>query len=135
MKALRWLFLILAASPLVAQTGQITGRVTDQAGAAVPATQVIIRESAIGRDRVLQTNADGLYTASALQPGEYSITVTHPGFKTVTKTGIQLQVDQDVRLDLPLELGSVTDKVEVSADPAVMETETRMARPPKREPD
>ena len=125
MKLLHWLFPPLAASALLAQTGQITGKITDQGGAVIPATQVTIRESSIGRDRVLESNADGLYTASALQPGEYSVTAAHAGFKTVTKTGIQLQVDQDLRVDFPLELGSVTDKVEVSADAAVLETETQ----------
>ncbi|MDQ6677192.1 MAG: carboxypeptidase regulatory-like domain-containing protein, partial [Acidobacteriota bacterium] len=125
MKALRWLFPLLVASQLLAQTGQITGKVTDQAGAVVPATQITVRELSTGRERVLETNPEGLYTAGALQPGAYSVTASHPGFKSVTRTGVQLQVDQDLRLDFPLELGSVSDKVEVSAAAAVLETETQ----------
>jgi hypothetical protein len=107
------------------QTGQFTGRATDQGGAVVPDVKVTIVQTATGIQRVVETNQDGYYTAPSLQPGAYSLKLEHAGFKTVTRTGLQLEVDQTIRIDIALQLGTVTDQVTVTAAGPVLETDTQ----------
>ena len=116
--------LIACATALWGQTGQITGRVTDQNSAPMPDVKVTIREIATNTTRVTQTNQDGFYSAPSLLPGDYQISFEKTGFKTFTRTGLTLQVGQDARLDTPLQLGSVSEKIEVKADVPALETET-----------
>lgn len=126
-RKLAWLASMLMLVPvgLFAQTGQFTGRVTDQAGAVVPGVKVTITQTATGTQRSIETNQDGYYTAPSLQPGAYSVRIEHAGFKTVTRDGLQLDVDQIIRLDFALQLGTVTDQVLVTAEGPVLETDTQ----------
>src|ERR1700757_5165854 len=71
-------------------TGRITGRVTDQAGGAMPGATVIVTDIGTGVARDTVTNAEGLYTMPALEPGTYSVKVELTGFAPQTKTGIVL---------------------------------------------
>src|SRR5258708_36504589 len=87
---------------LFAQTGEIGGRITDAAGAVVPGVQVTIAETSTSVQRVVRTNDEGYYSAPSLLPGPYSISVEHTGFKAITRTGLQLQVDQQLRVEFTL---------------------------------
>lgn len=98
-----------------AQTGQIADRVTDPAGAVVPQVKVTITQTTTGTQREAATNQDGYYTAPNLEPGPCSVSLTKEGFKPVSRTGIQLQVDQDLRLDFSLEVGQVNERIVVSS--------------------
>lgn len=118
-------FLFYKCPAAFAQTGEITGIVTDQAGAVVPGAQVTILETSTGTRRVLATNSAGSYSASSLLPGIYSISVTHDGFKQVTRSGIALQVDQQLRLDFSLAIGSTSEQVTVNSEAPVLSTETQ----------
>lgn len=120
----RVLAAFLLVLPAFAQTGQITGRVTDQAGAVVPGVNVTVTETSTNVARSVQTNTDGYYTVPALLPGPYSVQLEHAGFKPVTRTGLQLEVGQVIRLDITLEIGSVNEQVEVTAQAPLLETET-----------
>lgn len=117
--------LLIACSSAFAQTGQITGRVTDPAGAVVPGVTVTVSQPSTGVQHVVKSNADGYYTESELMPGVYAVSVEHPGFKPVTRTGIQLDVDQDLRLDFSLEVGNVNERVLVTAQAPLLDTETQ----------
>ncbi len=110
--------------PGFSQTGQITGRVTDPTGAVVPGVAVTVTETATGVARTSETNADGYYTVPSLPPGPYTVSLAHAGFKPVTRTGLQLEVDQALRLDIALEVGSVNEQIVVSAQAPMLETET-----------
>lgn len=110
------ILILLAAIPAAAQTAQIVGRVTDASGAVVPGTLIRITNVGTGIARDVQTNSDGYYTVPLLQPGEYSATAEQKGFKTVNRTGIILEVDQRAELNFTLEVGAMTEKIQVTAD-------------------
>ena len=117
------MFTFFVGLPLFAQTGEIIGRVTDPDNAVIPNVQVQITEISTGTLRETLTNGDGYFTAPDLAPGSYEITLHHAGFKPLTRTGIQLLVDQKLRLDFTLEIGSVNQQVTVTAETPVLETE------------
>jgi hypothetical protein len=104
------------AIPALAQTAQIAGRVTDASGAVVPGASIRIINAGTGIAREVQTNSDGYYAVPLLQPGEYSASAERKGFKTVNRTGIILEVDQRAELNFTLEVGQMTEKIQVTAD-------------------
>src|SRR3989440_9750800 len=122
-----WLFtgtVVLANFCAFAQTGgDITGRVTDPSGSAVPSSAITLTSTATNAIRQTESNGDGLYTLTAVPPGVYNLKVEHPGFKAANTTNIELQVQQTVRLDLTLQLGQVSESIEVSANAALLQSE------------
>jgi hypothetical protein len=118
------LCLALALVPLSAQTlGDIGGEVRDPAGAAVVNATVTVTNTATNAARKTTTNDSGLYAFPALQPGSYSIRVEAPGFKAYNQTGIELQVQQNARIDITLTIGQVNEVLEVTAQGALLATE------------
>lgn len=108
--------LLVCCSALLAQTsGEITGEVTDQSGAIAPNVTVTATNVDTNVARNTQTNDAGVYSFPNLIPGRYSVRVTAPGFATVTKTGIELQVQQTARVDFSLSVGQASQTVEVNA--------------------
>jgi len=109
---------------MYAQTlGDIGGEVRDPAGAAVVEATVTITNTATNASRTTTTNESGLYAFPALQPGTYSIRVEAKGFKAYNQTGIELQVQQNARIDIALTIGQVTEVLEVTAQGALLATE------------
>nr|MDQ2900992.1 carboxypeptidase-like regulatory domain-containing protein [Acidobacteriota bacterium] len=84
---------------------------------------VEIRSATTNVKREVATSASGEYNSLPLQPGRYSVTVRQPGFREKS-ADVTLGVSQRVQADFPLELGSVSGQVSVSATPATIETET-----------
>ena len=84
------------AAPLRAQTaaGEITGIVTDQAGAAVPGATVTVTSVDTNRARAVVSSRDGVYAAPSLAPGDYRVDVELTGFKTVRRGGIHLSTGE-----------------------------------------
>ncbi|MBI2687617.1 MAG: TonB-dependent receptor [Acidobacteria bacterium] len=105
----------LFAMGLFAQSAQVGGRVTDASGAAVPGVQISIRNASTGVERQVSTNDSGLYSVPLLQPGSYEAHVRQRGFKPIVQSGITLEVDQHAELNFRLEVGAVTEQVEVKA--------------------
>ncbi|HOQ44859.1 MAG TPA: TonB-dependent receptor [Bryobacteraceae bacterium] len=119
--------LILAANaPLWGQIerASITGIVTDGTGAVTPGVSVRARHVATGVSYEGTTNEVGSYTISALPPGEYSVTYSASGFKTLVREGITLTSGQIARIDLTLEVGQLTEQVTVTAEATLLQTET-----------
>jgi hypothetical protein len=108
-------------------TGTLTGRVTDQTGAAVPNATVTISDPARGLERTYQTTDEGQYTASLLPSGSYTITTEAPGFKRSIQQGVEVSVNDRRPVDVTLEAGAVTETVEVSGDnaPLLQESPTQ----------
>jgi len=106
---------LLPAWRAAAQTAQITGRVIDATGAVVPGTSITVRNVATGIDRKVTTNEGGYYTAPLLLPGEYRVIVSREGFKPIDRSGIILEVDQRAELNFALEVGALTEQIEVRA--------------------
>src|ERR1700716_2584070 len=111
--------LLLAATlclPMFAQTsGEITGDVRDQSGAAIPNVPVTATNSATNVSRASSTNDAGIYSFPNLIPGIYQVKVAAPGFETFVKTNIELQVQQTARVDFNLSLGQASQTIDVSA--------------------
>ncbi|MDX1984814.1 MAG: carboxypeptidase regulatory-like domain-containing protein [Bryobacteraceae bacterium] len=105
-------FTTLAAFP---QTAQLTGRVLDSSGAAMPGAAITVRSLATSAERATETNDSGLYTIPLLQPGAYEVTARKDGFKPVTQTGVVLAVDQRAELSFTLQVGTLSEQIEVKA--------------------
>jgi len=89
----------------------------------VPAGAVTLTNTATNAVRTAETSGEGLYTFTAVPPGVYNVKVEHPGFRAVSSTNVQVQVQQSVRLDLTLQVGQVSETVEVSASAALLQSE------------
>src|SRR5712671_1213045 len=122
-----WLFIgtvVLANFCAYAQTGgDITGRIVDPSGSAVPSSAITLTNTATNAVRQGESNGEGFYTFTAVPPGVYNLKVEHPGFKAANTTNVQVQVQQTVRLDLTLQLGQVSESIEVSASAALLQSE------------
>ena len=105
------LFPALAAAQAV--TGTIFGTVTDTTGAAVPGVTVTLTHTGTGLVRTVVTTSDGEYTAPSLPTGAYTVVAELTGFKTVTVSNVALGVDQRVRVNMPLEVGTMAETVTV----------------------
>jgi len=119
-------FLVCVASPVsFAQTAQVTGRISDQAGAILPGALITITNVDTGISRESVSNNEGYFTIPLLKPGEYRVMVKKDGFKPLVQSGVTLQVEQVARLDYTLETGALTETVSVTAGTtAALETET-----------
>lgn len=119
-----FLFVLCAAGIASAQSqeGRILGTVTDQSGGFVKGAQISIINVNTGVTRKLESNEAGDYVAPNLAPGAYKLTVEATGFKKVERTGIQLEVAKDIRLDVVLQPGSLTETVQVTEQLPLVET-------------
>jgi hypothetical protein len=102
-------------------TGTIVGTVSDHSGGVVAHAKVVVKNDSTAAAMSVLTNVEGGYTAPLLPPGSYSVEVSAPGFNTFLQTGIRLQVQQQARIDIVLQVGAVAESVRVSADAAVVE--------------
>ncbi len=118
--------LLSAADGLRAQstTGQLTGVIKDASGAVVPAARVQVTNPETGITRQMESNELGYYTVALLPPGTYTVRIEKEGFRTLSRPGVLLNVDQTVRLDFQLEVGGLNQTVEVSASSPLLESST-----------
>lgn len=117
-------FVLLLAATVHGQTlGTITGEVKDSSGASVDGTTVRVRNVATNGVRVAITNEAGAYTIPALVPGMYEVKAEKPGFKVAARSNIELQVQQTARVDFALEVGQVSESVEVTSALPLLTTE------------
>ncbi|MCE5308799.1 MAG: carboxypeptidase-like regulatory domain-containing protein [Acidobacteriales bacterium] len=108
---------ILAALPLLAQyRGTINGELTDATGSVIPGAKVKVRGVAIGLERDTTSNAAGFFTVPNLPAAVYEVAVEATGFKSLTRTDVRLDVDLVLTLRLQLEVGQVTERVEVTGE-------------------
>ncbi|HZT28881.1 MAG TPA: carboxypeptidase regulatory-like domain-containing protein [Bryobacteraceae bacterium] len=109
--------LVLLPGGLFAQavSGTILGSVQDASGAAIPGASVTLVNADTGLTRTVATNASGDYDAPSLPPGIYNVSAEMKGFKKVSLAGIRLNVDQKARVDLKLEVGDLTESIQVQA--------------------
>ena len=105
------------------EDGRLVGEVLDASGSVVPGATVTVTNQATNAIRSVKTNEAGLYSFPSLVPSQYRVRVELQGFKAVTRSDIELQVQQSARIDFRLEVGSVTEAVEVKSDAALLATE------------
>ncbi|MEX2263863.1 MAG: carboxypeptidase regulatory-like domain-containing protein [Bryobacteraceae bacterium] len=109
--------------PAQTVTGTILGIVSDASGGAVPQARVSISNERTGQVRELLTDPQGAYLANFLPAGTYTVAVEKPEFRKAAFTGVLLQVDQQVRLNLTVEVGAVTQEVTVVGAAPLLQTE------------
>jgi hypothetical protein len=102
----------------------VTGVVTDSSGAVIPRTHVVITNVGTNISHEAETGSAGEYTIPLLTPGEYRIKVDIQGFKAIVQSGITLQVAQTARLDFKLEPGELSQTVEVTGEPPLVQADT-----------
>lgn len=118
--------LLMAAFALPGQTfyGSVVGSVTDSTSAAVPGASVTITNTGTSERRVAETDARGSYQFVNLVPGVYRIEIERTGFQRAVRAEVQVQVQAAVRVDATLQVGSITETVDVTAASPILQTET-----------
>jgi outer membrane receptor protein involved in Fe transport len=124
--------LCLAAPPFAAAqqstSGTISGTVTDESGAALPAVAVTVRNQGTGLERQAETDASGSYRAPLLPVGAYEVTATLEGFSTTRHPDLTLNIGQALTVDLTLKVAAAAETITVTAEaPALEATRTAQA--------
>jgi hypothetical protein len=114
----------LMAGVAFGQTASITGLVKDQTGAVLPGATVLLANVETGIQRTTLTNDEGYYTLQLLRPGDYRISVQAIGFKPIVRSGIKLEVQQIARIDFAMELGELTQEINVTGAAPLLEQES-----------
>ncbi len=102
--------------------GTILGRITDSSGLVVPAANIHVIDIATTLNTRSVSNADGNYVVPFLVPGTYTITVEKTGFKKFVREGIVLNINDRLEINIPLEVGAVSDTVTVTAQAPLLDT-------------
>ena len=102
----------------------IRGTITDPSGAGVPSAEVKATNTQTNVSTTIMSQDDGSYEFLSLPPGTYDVTVTKAGFRTSTSRNITLTLNQIYNLPVSLEVGEVTESVQVEANPTQVETTT-----------
>jgi len=105
-------------------TASVSGAVKDPSGAVLPGVEVTMTQTGTGLKRSAVTDETGSYTLTNLPIGPYRLEAALPGFRTYAQTGIVLQVNDNPVINAVLEIGQVTETIEVQANAALVETRT-----------
>jgi Carboxypeptidase regulatory-like domain len=105
-----------------AVSGTILGTVTDSTGAVMARAKITIVNEGTGLTRTIASDVNGEFTAPSLPTGRYTVIAEAAGFKTMTLSNIELQVDQRARIDLKLEVGNVSESVTIQAESPLLQT-------------
>ena len=118
--------IVLVSLPIWGQTfyGAIAGSVNDASNAAIGGATVALINNGTGDRRTVTTATDGGFRFVNLVPGSYRIEIEQPGFKRYTRSQITVEVESTVRVDVAMQVGDVTQAVEVTADAPLMQTES-----------
>src|ERR1700720_733187 len=118
------LLLLLLPAALLAQTGgaALTGRVSDESGAALPGVTVTATNNATGFNRSVVTSSDGSYYFPSLPVGTFTVTADLSGFSSVTTRSVELNVAQQRELNITLRQAAVKEQITVTASSPLVET-------------
>ncbi len=118
------LLFLLATTALAQNTGTVTGIVEDQSGAVVAGASVTAQNPATNFSRTAISGTNGFYRLDQLPVGSYSISVEAPGFKKTVTHDVKLSVNDALTVDLKLEIGQVSEVVNITGAPSAVNTET-----------
>jgi hypothetical protein len=105
-------------------TATIVGTVTDSSGAVIANAAISVVQEETGLKRDVRTNDHGVYVVPSLPVGSYSVSAELAGFKRKTVTGVVLQVNQEARIDLQMDVGQVTETVTITSSAVLLQTES-----------
>jgi hypothetical protein len=113
------------AAPVRAQVlyGAIVGTVEDQTGALVLKASVVVTNKVTGATREVATDEAGRYAVLNVLPGRYDVRIGATGFKTVTRTDVEVTINTVTRADIRLEVGALTEQVTIEAAAVVLQTD------------
>ena len=100
--------------------GSIAGEVRDASGAIIPEAKVTATNTGTNAQRSALTNAAGEYAFPSLPPGMYQLKAERSGFKTLLRSQVEIQVQQNARMDFELQVGQISESVEVAASPVLV---------------
>ena len=103
-------------------TAQISGTARDQSGAVLPGVEIRATQTETGITRDAVTNETGSYVLPNLPIGPYKLEASLPGFRSYAQSGIVLQVNSNPSINVTLEVGQVSEQIEVEANAALVET-------------
>ncbi len=117
--------LVSISAPAGAQVlyGSLVGNVTDPTGAGVPNAVVKVTQTETNENREVRTNESGQYTLSTLPAGPYTVSITKEGFRGFAAQNIVVRLNTVVRVDATLQVGQVSERVEVTAPAAALQTD------------
>jgi hypothetical protein len=119
-----WFGLIAATAHAQLDRGTITGVLRDPKGSLVAHGTVTVRNVATAVADKVTTNDDGTYQVLALNPGTYTVEATAPGFGVATNTGVEIHVKSRAEVDFTLQVGSVTEQINVADSAAALQTQS-----------
>ncbi len=113
----------LMPQPAAAQavSGTILGTVRDGTGAAIPGASVTVTNAATGLTRTVISSSVGEYSAPQVPTGNYTVTAELTGFKTMTIANVHVGVDQKVKADLKLEVGTVSETITIESEATLVQ--------------
>jgi hypothetical protein len=114
----------LSAAFAQVDTGTIAGSVRDSQGAGVPSASVTFVETSTNATTKTKTDGSGDFASPPLRPGSYKVTAEAPGFKTQTRSTLVVRVQDRLRLDFDMAVGSVSENVVVTAETPTIQTDT-----------
>ena len=117
-------FLTLSAAFAQVDTGTIAGSVRDSQGASVPTATISITAIATGVTTKAQTDSSGEFVSPPLRPGDYKVVAEAQGFKTSTRNLITLKVQDRLRVDFDMAVGSISENIEVTSETPTIQSET-----------
>src|SRR5262249_32743678 len=106
-----------------AVTGTLLGNITDSSGAAVPGVTVTATEVETNVSRSTVSKEAGHYSFPSMRNGKYTVSAELQGFKKVSRANVEVDVNTTVRIDMTLEVGAITEAVNVSAESPVLQTD------------
>ena len=116
------MLLVTSILPAQSTTGSVYGVVSDPTGASVPAAAVTVKDVHTGVTQSTTTDGSGGYTFTTVNPGDYIVTTSAPGFKTQTQTGVAVSSNQNVHVTFALTAGDVSETVDVEAGITLVDT-------------
>src|SRR5580704_12375588 len=118
--------MLVSTSSLYGQNtyGSIAGSVTDTSGATVTDANVTLTNLGTAEKRTQSSGGDGLFTFVNLFPGQYKIDVEKQGFKHFVRTPVTVEVQQSAHIDVALQVGEVSQVVEVTSEVPLLQSET-----------
>ena len=115
-------FVLYSVCPAQETRGSIRGRVSDTSGAVIPSAAVRAINSATNVAVSSQSNAEGSYVIPYLLPGTYTLKAELAGFKTFVRENIEIRINDIINIDVPMEIGQISDSVTVSAETPLLES-------------
>ena len=115
---------LLCSTTVFAQfdSAAVSGAIRDASGAILPGVTVTLTNVASGISRDAVTNESGIYTFANVLVGDYRLTAALTGFRTITQEGVRVSSSQNIRVDIQMELGAVSEEITVQAATTMVDT-------------